>query len=111
MELIVVIKMKRSGALKQSEFWKGVVTCEASFKKQKIKKFKHLRWVPKKKISCREDIARILGSSTDLSLYVAVDEYTAMYGFDVRPFALIKLKKGLNAAGLWVDIATSQFGE
>jgi len=103
MELTVVVKLK-TGA-----FCTGAVNCQISFKKQKIKKFKHLTFVPGKNITCREDIALMIGDSTDVSLYVAIDEFAAMYGYDVRPFALIKFKKGLNAASVWVDVATSIF--
>ncbi len=103
MELTIVMKSKKG------EFWTGIATCEMSFKKQKIKKFKHLSWVPGDKITCRADITALIGDPTDVSLYVAIDEFSAMYGYDVRPFALIKLKKGLNAASVWVDVATSVF--
>jgi hypothetical protein len=103
MELTVVIKTK------QGEFWTGTATCQPSFKKQKIKKFKHLAWVPSERITSRCDIELLIGDPTDISLYVAIDEFAAMYGYDVRPFALIKLKKGLNASNLWVDVATSIF--
>jgi len=101
MELDAIIKT-RAG-----KFRTGVVKCEAVYKKNKIKKFKHLKWIPMDNIDSREDVNMIIGD--DSSFYVSIDEYFAIkIGYDVRAYAIIKIKRGLNASNLWINYSTSE---